>query len=256
MKQFLLVLGIVAVILFNAPAINAATPALIQHTDTFNASCGNPCSSGAITMTSNVTNGDRLYVAFGYCASDGTCTNSTSGANITSVAGSANLGSFVQDKCVFPNGLVACVYSAPVTGTGATTVTVTMSASNYWYLGGVAAEFSNVNSTYLDTTGGQNASTANPTATTTGNIAASGELLLGYAAAVSSLTTPSGYTNIDAANNTFAYKIGSSSGSTETVTWTAAAAQYSAIITANIPTAGGGGGTCKGGLLMMGFGKC
>lgn len=200
---------------------------LTSHVDAADGTCANPCTSTTFTIGS-VTSGNRVILSLIFC-NDAGC--ATQGTDVSSISGSANLGTFEVDFANSNNVRVAN-YSAPVIGTGATTITVNMTADAY-YLNGKFSQWAGIKlSGAVDKTGSASGTFLDTTNTVTLSSATteSNELIYAYDDSTATLGTPSGYTAIDSGNANV-YKIGSAPGS-ESATWSTSGSNWNAIIVA------------------------
>lgn len=208
MKKLLLLL----LLLWSHPAFAAITFVQGHLAD---GACANPCTTQAATFTSNVTNGNRVVAALVWCGDVGCGSAATT---LSSLVGSANIGTFALDICQTATANRSlCLYSAPVTGTGAATITATFSGDT-WYANVRIAEVSFDGLSIKDQTGESTGmDTTHPVSTSGATTVASEIAFATISNATFAPTTPAGYTNVG--DVFFVYKILTATG-VETATWT------------------------------------
>jgi hypothetical protein len=171
-----------------------------------------------------------MLVGFYYCLNAG-CT----GGSDTVTSSVADTTSNSYTSACGTSGTVALgihsYWTIPTSGSNTVTVTT---GSTVYFLTVFAEEFTGSTSSPLDQCVAVNATSTNPTVTTSGPLAQSNEILYGLVDAQGTVTAGSGFTKItqapSGANSIDEYQVGGTSGTTATINFTDSTSANYAIL--------------------------
>jgi hypothetical protein len=194
-----------------------------------------PGSPPAQAVTVTATAGTVIVFSVSSCGVDSSCTSSVAGtiASVT-LAGNTVVGPDLV--CDLANTQVGVsVYHVQSYSGGSNSLAVTYTSGAGWY-GAIAwqAWTGLAASSVYDTGGCGGASTTSPTATTSGNLSSSNELLYGFVGGASGVAVAGGQTlqNQIVAGEIDASNVAGTGGSTATATFTQSNARANSVIAA------------------------